>query len=108
MMMLEAQGIDVTSTWLRAADQLDNASARLDLADLARADVFVAWNPDDWVDSGTGGRHVEFGYALALKKPIVLVGERSNIFHFLDGVTTVDDLEHLVATITQAIAAATA
>ncbi len=31
---------------------------------------------------GSGGRHVEFGYALAKGKPIVLVGPQRNVFHF--------------------------
>ena len=33
---------------------------------------------------------MEFGYALALGKPIVLIGERANIFHYLAHVRQVD------------------
>jgi nucleoside 2-deoxyribosyltransferase len=28
-----------------------------------------------------GGRHVEFGYALAKGKRVVVIGERENVFH---------------------------
>jgi nucleoside 2-deoxyribosyltransferase len=90
MRMLETQGIDVTSRWLKAPDTMTDEHARKDLEDVARADVLLALNPDGWEEKGTGGRHVEFGYALALGKAIVLVGERSNIFHHLAHVRRID------------------
>lgn len=83
MHRLEDAGFEVTSTWLKQEDKLEDAFARLDLADVDRADTLVALNPPEWVSVGTGGRHVEFGYALARQKPIVMVGERGNIFHYL-------------------------
>jgi nucleoside 2-deoxyribosyltransferase len=91
MQRLEDAGFEVTSTWLKQEDKLDDAYARLDLADVDRADALVALNPPEWVSTGTGGRHVEFGYALARQKPIVMVGERANIFHYLREVQVVDD-----------------
>jgi nucleoside 2-deoxyribosyltransferase len=102
MRMLELQGIEVTSTWLRSPDTLSDEHARVDLADVARADVLVALNPESWNERGTGGRHVEFGYALALGKPIVLVGERSNIFHYLDIVKRIDDSEDITKQVLKA------
>lgn len=81
----------MTSTWLRELDELADAYARVDLADVKRADVLVAMNPPGWERAGTGGRHVEFGYALAHGKHMVLVGERSNIFHHLSDVHVVDE-----------------
>ncbi len=86
MRQLEAHGYEITSTWLKEDDQLDDATARLDLADVARADVLLALNPQGYANSGTGGRHIEFGYALALGKQIVLVGDRTNLFHHLSSV----------------------
>jgi nucleoside 2-deoxyribosyltransferase len=103
MMMLEAAGIEVTSTWLRGLDEMNEEYARRDLTDVARADALVAWNPPGWWEKGTGGRHVEFGYALALGMPIILIGERSNIFHFLNTVTVVDLGDDLVAHIEAAM-----
>jgi nucleoside 2-deoxyribosyltransferase len=98
MAELERAGFEVTSTWLREEDELADKFARLDLADVDRADVLVAINPPTYLKAGTGGRHVELGYALALHKPIVLVGERSNIFHFLDNVQ-VAPLEAVIPTL---------
>lgn len=95
MQRLETQGVEVTSRWLKAPDTLSDAHAQKDLQDVARADVLLAFNPDGWTDRGTGGRHVELGYALALGKPILLVGERSNIFHHLSTVKVVDDTEDI-------------
>jgi len=86
MQALEAQGFAVTSQWLTGAVEAESdAGARMDLADVARADVLLALNAADWIERGTGGggRHVEFGYALALGIPVVLLGPRSNVFHHL-------------------------
>jgi nucleoside 2-deoxyribosyltransferase len=93
MRRLNEEGIEVTSTWLVQEDKLEDQYARLDLADVARADVLVALNLPGYENAGTGGRHIEFGYALALGKPIVLVGARSNIFHYLDDVAVCDEAE---------------
>lgn len=87
MNQLEEAGFRVTSTWLKGDDELADKYARLDLEDIRRSQIVVALNPRHFHNSGTGGRHVEFGYALALNRPIVLVGERSNIFHYLSDVT---------------------
>lgn len=83
-------GFEVTSRWLKAPDELADEHARKDLADIAAADVLLAINPSDWIDKGTGGRHVELGYALALGIPIVLLGSRSNIFHHLSSIIVVE------------------
>jgi nucleoside 2-deoxyribosyltransferase len=95
MQILEARGHVVTSRWLKAPDELCDEHARKDLDDVAEADLLLALNADGWENKGTGGRHVEFGYALALHKQIVLVGRRSNIFHHLNVVSVIDSLEDL-------------
>src|SRR5688572_468644 len=91
MRVFEAHHLEVTSRWLKAPDTLSDEHAQKDLQDVARADVLVAVNPVSWESSGTGGRHVELGYALALGKPVLLVGERSNIFHHLHAITVVGE-----------------
>ncbi len=91
MRRVEGAGHTVTSTWLTSYDRMTNEFACLDLADVRRADVLLALSPSEWLDKGTGGRHVEFGYALALNKPIVLIGERGNIFHYLSDVLVIHD-----------------
>ena len=51
--------------------------AQHDLEDVVKADVFIAVT-----GAGTsGGRHVEYGYALALSKRLVVVGPRENVFY---------------------------
>lgn len=92
MRVMELKGIEVTSRWLKAPDTMGDEHARKDLEDVAAADVLLALNPEDWGDKGTGGRHVELGYALALGKPILLVGERTNIFHHLSSIVQVDEI----------------
>ena len=91
MRYLEASGHVVTSRWLREIDSLDDASARKDLLDVEKADVLLAMNPESWEHTGTGGRHVEFGYALALNKSVILLGKPSNIFHHLALVKVVNN-----------------
>ena len=96
MHLLEGHGVDVTSHWLKTPGGLTDGYAREDLADVARADLLLALNPKDWAGRGTGGRHIEFGYALALGKPIILVGERSNVFHYLDTVNVIPDVAEAI------------
>lgn len=99
MRQLVDVGVQVTSTWLVVQEEMADASARVDLADVARADVLIAINPPGWEEQGTGGRHVELGYALALKRPVVLVGQPSNVFHYLDDIVRVPSCGDLVATL---------
>ena len=46
--------------------------------------------------SGRGGRHVEFGLAIAWGKPVYLVGERENVFHWLPQVRVFPALDEVV------------
>lgn len=107
---LEALGHVVTSRWLNGTHQLTNEGKRLgdagvalieapsdatrdalraefaqqDLADIRRADIVMSFT--DPKEAGKlyarGGRHVEFGYALALPRRQMLVGPRENLFHW--------------------------
>lgn len=91
MQVLEALGVEVTSDWLRDGGQ----DAPGDLSDVDRADTVLLLNPAAYRDRGTGGRHVEMGYALALGKQVVLLGARSNIFHDLEAVRVIGNLEEM-------------
>ena len=93
MLACEASGITVTSRWLKSPDELADKFAREDLADVAAADWLVALNPLAYQNKGAGGRHVELGYAIALGKRIALVGERTNIFHYLSDIVRVESFE---------------
>lgn len=96
--VLEALGHTVTSRWIdcHAGKYLVSFTpehlnsdpgycSRLglhDIEDLSSADTVISFT--DAEGGGKGGRHVEFGYALAQPgKRIILVGPRENIFHTL-------------------------
>lgn len=80
---LHADGHVVTSRWVWGDEGLTDAQrAQDDIHDLSRAEVVVSFTEPPEVYS-TGGRHVELGLALALRKRVVVVGHRENVFHHL-------------------------
>jgi len=96
---LVAAGVEVTSSWLDLTGPLPTtaeegrAAALLDLGDLDRADEVLAFTELPSIGYLTGGRHVEVGYALALGKPIWLVGPPENVFHHHPLVSHADRFE---------------
>lgn len=82
---IQALGHEVTSRWLDVKEPYPPAEtcAVVDLVDVRRADLVVCFSPRSGFYSGRGGRHVEFGYALAMGLPVLLVGEPENVFHWL-------------------------
>jgi hypothetical protein len=58
--------------------------AQVDISDIRRADAVISFTSIE--GGGKGGRHVEFGVALALQKMLVIVGPRENIFHTLGSI----------------------
>ena len=91
---LETLGIHVTSRWLDENEPLDGSmthkedawythTALIDLEDINRADAMVFFSEDPLMGIPRGGRHVEFGYAIAKIKPIHVVGPRENVFHYI-------------------------
>jgi len=93
---LVARGYVVTARWLDERSILNDEWAQNDLADLDAADVLVLINDDEWANRGTGGRHTELGYALALHMPVVLLGSRTQIFHYLKQIRVVADFDALI------------
>lgn len=99
---LTSEGNECTSSWLLSTrpitdkalgpslDTSDDdvvAHALGDLDDVRRADVLIhlsaSWVLEQGVEDRrlhTGGRHVEIGFALALGRPVVSLGEPENIF----------------------------
>lgn len=95
---LRTMGLECTSQWLQEkhasnttlseqiADLHESGMreiATMDLDDVKRSDVIVFFSQSDQTPTFRGGRHVEFGYALARNKIIVVVGPKENIFHYL-------------------------
>lgn len=97
----EASEIEVNAGWIQQKDlsiDKDGLSEKrrklwIDLTQIAEADIFVLFNPQDAHRTGTGGRHVETGYAIALGKPIFLIGSGENIFHFHENVREFDSTQ---------------
>jgi hypothetical protein len=90
---LEEMGHIVTSTWLRENNPLDchmgddtqefyRRHANVDLIDIEEAGAMLFFAEDPKVGVPRGGRHVEFGYALALGLSIFVIGPHENIFHY--------------------------
>ena len=99
---LEALGFAVTSRWITGAHELGHDAAdydaenrrfaKEDLEDVRAAHILVAFSPREHFKTGRGGRHAEFGYALADGKKCVVVGEREHVFHWLADVVPNDGL----------------
>jgi len=102
---LNAAGIEVTSSWLTMPAPDDWAStvwadlARIDREDVLRADGLILFAEPE-LDGGSG-RHVEFGMALALGKPTIVVGRVENLFQRLPEVRVVEDWPAALALLTQ-------
>lgn len=107
---LDELGYCVTSRWLNGAHQVDDAGQPIgdegerlvegrederrlarelrnrfaveDVEDVRQADILVAFTEQPRSVASRGGRHVEFGLALALGKRMWIVGPRENLFHW--------------------------
>ena len=96
---LATAGIEVTSRWLNGGHEWVGTSdedipveenarfAAEDLEDLRAADLLVCFTEPSRSGPARGGRHVEFGYALAFGIPIACVGHRENVFYCLPEIT---------------------
>jgi nucleoside 2-deoxyribosyltransferase len=102
--VFEKNGLEVTSTWLAESHHPDTKMSEVhvddltcyaynDLRDIDAADWLVFSSVEPTTPTVRGGRHVEFGYALARGKKILVVGPEENIFHHLPNVVHVSDWE---------------
>lgn len=87
----EEAGCGITCRWWEQDINTDIAKAitkqaMTDYDGIISADLFVLLNHP----SPSGGIHVETGIALELEIPIIIVGERSNIFHYLGAIEVVE------------------
>jgi hypothetical protein len=96
---LRVVGFEVTSRWLAGNHQISDAGlseqaqaeertrfATEDWEDLMAADVTISFTEPPRGTNSRGGRHVEFGAALAVGQQCFVVGHRENVFHCLEGV----------------------
>lgn len=119
-MQLAELGFEVTSRWVggstvgvfAAAQGADSApgtpeafraiqqarqAAWTDLQDVERADTLLVFGGQPSWAPFTGGRHVELGYALAMKKRVILVGPRENLFHWFELVEHFSDWDEALS-----------
>lgn len=110
---LESAGHTVTSRWLNGKHQIDASGVPIgdkgeklvegdggadtpeanalrahfvteDYQDVQTAELVISFTePPRSAAGNRGGRHVEFGMAVALNKSLIVVGYRENLFHWL-------------------------
>jgi hypothetical protein len=90
------ENVEVVSRWIFRAPDADDYTwndAVEDLKDVLEASVMVSFT-----GGGRGGRHVEFGYAVGVDRPItggprrfVLIGAKEHIFHEKPGLEIYPD-----------------
>ena len=94
---LRADGHTVTARWITGVhdDPHTNEAtcAQDDVADIYAADCTLSFTDSPTSGRKRGGRHVEFGIALARDQLLVLVGPRENVFHHLPNVKQYDTFE---------------
>lgn len=96
---LRKLGHEVTSRWLDGSHEVDDDGlsveapmlqrrrfANEDWADLQAADAVVCFTEPPRSTASRGGRHVEFGAALAWDKSVHVIGHRENVFCCLGAV----------------------
>src|SRR5713226_6452736 len=97
--ILRAAGHEVTSRWLVEHNvewtgghdpQWEEISLG-DIEDIDSAEVVISFTHPRGTPVTGGGRHVEFGYAYAKGKKLIIVGPRENVFHHLPGVEFYQD-----------------
>lgn len=90
--LLEEDGHAITAEWLSGVHEkppwVEATYSMHDLQCIRDADVFMGFTEPDDVRSEykRGGRHVEFGYAVAFSKELVIVGPRENSFYHIPSV----------------------
>lgn len=98
-------GYEVVARWLQEQHEITDGTtgpataldddqvaghAHDDLHDVTRANLFVLFTAEAvGGETGSGGRHVETGYAIAKNIPVIVVGKPENIFHRLGRACTV-------------------
>jgi hypothetical protein len=93
---LTRMGHELTSRWILGDHQIDDQGlsveakqaererfAREDWEDLRAAEWVINFTEPPRSTNSRGGRHVEFGAALAWGKRCIVVGPRENVFHCL-------------------------
>lgn len=103
---LVAAGHEITAQWIDGKEKGDAAAtektlikaAIMDVEDVMRADVLVAFSQARGTMHTGGGRHVEFGVAICAGIPVIVVGPKGeHVFHYMPGVQHVPGVEELIS-----------
>jgi nucleoside 2-deoxyribosyltransferase len=86
--MGDAKKNSFTPEYLNANPQECAVYAEHDLQDITDADIVISFTGE----GGKGGRHIEFGYAFATGKELIIIGPRENVFHTLPSVIQFESL----------------
>jgi hypothetical protein len=79
---LKRAGHEVTSRWFFMDPNASWLEASvMDLADIDNSEILLSFTHPRGTGPSGGGRHVEFGYAMAKGKRLVIIGESENVFH---------------------------
>lgn len=97
--LLEA-GIECTSRWIDfegggGDTKIFQEEAINDMSDVRSSDALLLLNLQKRGEE-TSGKATETGMALALEKKVVMVGEPSNIFHYLPEVIRCSSVEEAI------------
>lgn len=71
--------------------------AVLDLEDVDKADTVILFTHERGSQHSGGGRFIEFGYALAKGKRMIVIGDYENIFMHTPGVTVYISVNEFLA-----------
>lgn len=98
--LLQDAGHIVTSRWLGEDAIVINSKLSLDagmidLEDIDKAEIVISHTLSRGDLFTGGGRHIEFGYALAKGKRLINVGGWENVFH--SQAKTVDTIEEAIS-----------
>jgi hypothetical protein len=105
--ILHGLGYSVTSRWIDQHDgSLEEALGEAELgANPERGVPFALKDIEDiraadtvihFTGAGRGGRHTEFGIAIALGKSLILIGPREHVFHTLPQILWFPDMPALI------------
>lgn len=108
---LQSLGHTVVSRWIDGGHEITKEGstvadyqerirfAQEDKADLESSDCVISFTEEPRKTNIRGGRHVEFGMALALNKRVLVIGHRENVFHCLPQVEFFDTWQEAIAKI---------
>ena len=77
---LTADGHQIISTWIDGEHNEGPEAAAIDLAEIRYSDVVLCFTDPCGSKNSGGGRWFECGYALAIGKRVIFIGDREIVF----------------------------